>query len=316
MVATRAMTVRPSRMNAVIKYLLLMLALFASIGVPAQEQNNPLFNRILDKIEQMQNEVNELRNQNELTQFEVQTLQKNLDAQLSELKTKFDTSHTTSTVSPASVITTPTETQLKQLMDDFKKLNQKMTRTNNRLDELARIVETLQSRKTQTPETPAIEPEQPQTIEQPKETAPQPKTKVSPIEPAKLPDEDEYAAYSKAMSALDRADYTRLRDNLTRFLQDYPDGDYADDANYWVAESYYAEGDLEQAKPYFMQLIENYSDSEKREPALLKVAYIRLSNKQWEAARKIFESLKNDAEDEQIRKLAIEQLEQLERKGH
>ena len=134
-------------MNTAIKYLLLMLALFAGMGVWSQESNNPLLNRVLDKVEQLQNEVNELRNQNELTQFEVKTLQKNLDAQLSELKTKTDISHTTLTVSPASVESTPTEDQLKQLMDDFRKLNQKITRTNDRLNELARTVETLQLQK-------------------------------------------------------------------------------------------------------------------------------------------------------------------------
>lgn len=314
MVTTRAITPKPV-VSTISKYLFLTLALFTGITVPAQEQNNPLLNRVLDKMEQLQNEMNELRNQNELTQFELKTLQKNIDAQLSELEIKIDASDTTSTVSRQPVKATPAETQLKQLSDNFLKLNQKIIKTNNRLNELARIVETLKPQKFQTPEPATLEDEQPQTILQPEETAPRPKAKVSPIEPAKLPDENEYAAYSKAMNALDRADYTRLRDNLTRFLQDYPEGDYADDANYWVAESYYAEGDLEQAKSYFTQLIENYRDSEKHEPALLKIAYIRLNNKQWEAARKILERLKDEAENEQIRKLAIEQLEQLKSKG-
>ncbi len=309
-----------------VKYLLLVFALFAGIDVSAQEQNNALLNRVLDKVQQMQNEITELRNQNELTQFELKTLQKNLDQQLGELKSQIHRSLTTPTVSVKSMETAPTETQLGQLKSNFQKLEQQITKTNNRLDELARVVEEPQLRTPEVPviepaapviepavpvvesEAPPIEPEQPQAILQPEE-------KPSLIEPAGLPDEDEYAAYSKAMGALDRADYIRLRDNLTRFLQDYPEGDYADDANYWVAESYYAEGDLEQATVYFTQLIENYGDSEKREPALLKIAYIRLNKKQWEDARKILERLKNEAEDEQVRKLAIEQLEQLGNKG-
>ena len=298
-----------------VKYLLLIFALFAAIGVSAQEQNNALLNRVLDKVQQLQNEVTELRNQNELTQFELKTLQKNLDKQLSELETKIHGSHTTPTVSAKSTEAVLTETQLEQLKNNSQNLEQNITKTNNRLDELARIVEELQL---QTSKAPIIEPEVPEapTIEPevPEEPV-KPEEKPSPIEPAGLPDEDEYAAYSKAMGALDRADYTRLRDNLTRFLQDYPEGDYADDASYWVAESYYAEGDLEQATSYFTQLIENYDDSEKREPALLKIAYIRLNKKQWEDARKILERLKNEAEDEQVRKLATEQLEQLGNKG-
>ena len=295
-----------------IKHLLLIFILFAGINVSAQEQNSALLNRLLDKVQQLQNEVTELRNQNELTQFELKTLQKNLDQRWNELETQIHEAHTTSTMTPASMEVVPSETQLEQLKNNSQKLEQKITKTNNRLDELARIVKEMQLQKPEIPaiepEAPAVEPEAPQTILQPEE-------RPSLIEPARLPDEDEYAAYSKAMGALDRADYTRLRDNLTRFLQDYPQGDYADDANYWVAESYYAEGDLEQATSYFTQLIENYGDSEKREPALLKIAYIRLNKKEWEDARKILERLQNEAEDEQIRKLAIEQLEQLGNKG-
>ena len=295
-----------------IKHLFLIFALLASINVLAQEQNSPLLNRLLDKVQQLQNEVTELRNQNELTQFELKTLQKNLDQRWSELGTQIESVHTTPTIAPASIEVIPSEAQLEQLKNNSQKLEQEITKTNNRLDELARVVEEMQLQKPEVPtikpEAPVIEPEQPQAILQPEK-------KTAPMEPVRLPDEDEYAAYSKAMGALDRADYTRLRDNLTRFLQDYPLGDYADDANYWVAESYYAEGDLEQATSYFTQLIENYSDSEKREPALLKIAYIRLNKKEWEDARKILERLKNEAEDEQIQKLALEQLEQLGDKG-
>ena len=324
-----------------IKHLPLIFILFAGINVSAQEQNSALLNRLLDKVQQLQNEVTELRNQNELTQFELKTLQKNLNQRWSELETQIDRAHTTPTMSPAPTEVAPTNTQLEQLKNNSQELEQQITQTNSRLDELTRIVTEMQLQKPEVPaiepevpaiepeapaiepEAPAIEPEAPaiepevpaMEPEAPAIEAVEPEEKPSLIEPAGLPDEDEYAAYSKAMGALDRADYTRLRDNLTRFLQDYPQGDYADDANYWVAESYYAEGDLEQATLYFTQLIENYSNSEKREPALLKIAYIRLNKKQWEDARKILERLKNESEDEQIRKLAIEQLEQLGNKG-
>ncbi len=316
--------------QTMIKHLLLIFILFAGINVSAQEQNSALLNRLLDKVQQLQNEVTELRNQNELTQFELKTLQKNLDQRWSELETQIHEAHTTPTIAPASTEVAPTKTQLEQLKNNSQKLEQQITQTNSRLDELARIVEEMQLQKPEAPaiepeapaieaiepEVPAIEPEVPAIEpEAPAIEAIEPEEKPSLIEPAGLPDEDEYAAYSKAMAALDRADYTRLRDNLTRFLQDYPQGDYADDANYWVAESYYAEGDLEQATLYFTQLIENYGDSEKREPALLKIAYIRLNKEQWEDARKILERLKNEAEDEQVRELAIEQLEQLGNRG-
>ncbi|MXX99040.1 MAG: tetratricopeptide repeat protein [Gammaproteobacteria bacterium] len=299
------------------KCLFLMLVLFAStaINVAAQEQNNPLLNRVLDRIQQLQNEVTELRNQNELTQYNLKILKKNLDAQLMELKTHIGTSDTTPTVSSQAAQVSPADIRIKQHTDDLQKINQNINQINNRLDKLDNLVKTLQSEIPPIPETPAVEEQQPEPA-QTEETTPEIKTKASPVEDIKLPDENEYDAYSRAMSALDSADYTRLRDNLSRFLQDYPDGDYTDDANYWFAEAYYAEGNLDLAESYFTQLIEKYSDSEKHESALLKIAYIRLQKEQWEAARNVLELLKNESEDKQIRKLAIEQLEQLKSKGY
>ena len=348
MVSVNPVMTAQHRISMVNKYALLIFVLGASIyaNVMAQEQNTPLLTDIVGKMQQLQSELTELRNQNELTQHELKTFKKNLDLQLRKLETKIDQSATTSTISPEP---TPTPTvaadpRIEQLMGDIQRLQSNLKQTKNRLTKLTRVIETLKSTPSQTPSPHTIEIEQtkiPQPeetaptvkdkvtpikpaeppnmeqtkIPQPEETAPAIRDKVTPIKPAEPPNKEEYTAYSRAMSALERADYTRLRDNLTRFLQDYPAGDYADDANYWVAESYYDEGDLELAESYFMQLLENYKKSEKRESALLKIAYIRLNNKQWDAARKVLELLADEAKDKQIRKLATEQLKQLESKG-
>ena len=306
-----AMTIQPRSKNITRKCLLLVIVLCINIyvNVSAQEQNNPLITEVLDTIDQLRNEVNELRNQNEITQYKLQTFQKNLDEQL------MDIMPTTSTVPLRSTkVDSAANTQIKQLTNNMQKLEQEVSRMNGRLDKLARAIRTLEEKAPQPSALPATETEQ-ANITPPSDTAPAIKEKAIPIKPNELSDRNEYAAYSRAISALDRADYTRLRDNLNRFLQDYPNGSYADDASYWVAESYYAEGDLDLAQSYFTQLLENYQDSEKRESALLKIAYIRLNKKQWEAARNVLELLQNEAEDEQISKLASDQLKQLESKG-
>ena len=374
MVSVNPVMTAQHRISIVNKYALLIFVLGASIyaNVIAQEQNAPLLTDMVGKIQQLQSELTELRNQNELTQHELTTFKKNLDLQLRKLETKIDQSATTSTISPTPTVAT--DPRIEQLMGDIKRLQLNLKQTKNRLNKLTRVIETLKSTPSQTPSSHTIEIEQtkipqpeetapavkdkvtpikpaeppnmeqtkiPQPeetapavkdqvtpikpaeppnmeqtkIPQPEETTPAIKDKVTPIKPAGPPNKEEYTAYSRAMNALERADYTRLRDNLTRFLQDYPAGDYADDANYWVAESYYDEGNLELAESYFMQLLENYKKSEKRESALLKIAYIRLNNKQWDAARKVLELLADEAKDKQIRELATEQLKQLESKG-
>jgi len=339
-------------------------------------------------MQQLQKEVAELRNQNELMQYQLNNLDKNVNAQLEDLQVQVDNRPPAPPQLSAAI--EPTESDgsdnpAQQASDEVQQLRQALNQTNERLaeaqqtiaemqqlqqefdqnkarvEELTRVVDSLQSQVAELSQPPAVAepppvatevvaPQQQQTAAPPPQSAvppqqqsavpsqqqstaplqqqsaapqtrqitPQPPPLNAPlptIAPAKLPDANELAAYSQAMSALENADYTRLRDRLTRFLQDYPEGDYADDANYWVAESYYSEGDLERAEPHFMQFINNYRDSEKREPALLQIARIRLNKEQWEAARNILEPLAAEAEDEQIRARAVEHLEQLESQG-
>ena len=306
------MTIRQRAINITRNYLLLVVATLCIgiyVNVSAQEQNNPLLPEILDKMQQLQSELTELRNQNELTQYQLKTLRDNLDTQLKNMKTQMEIMPTTTTTAlPTPTKTDSADSRIKQLAGNIQILERKFNQITSRLDKLGRAIKALEAKTSPTSAPPTTETEQ-ANIPAAKE-----KEKVIPIKP-ELQNKNEYAAYSRAISALDRADYTRLRDNLTRFLQDYPSGNYADDASYWVAESYYAEGNLELAESYFTQLLDNYKDSEKRESALLKIAYIRLNNKQWEAARNVLEPLANDAEDKQIRKLAAEQLKQLESRG-
>lgn len=54
----------------------------------------------------------------------------------------------------------------------------------------------------------------------------------------------------------------------------YPEGEYADDAHYWIAESMYLNRDLDQSKKYFRTLIASFSDSPRVPDAMLKTAYI------------------------------------------
>ena len=60
---------------------------------------------------------------------------------------------------------------------------------------------------------------------------------------------------------------------FTRFIADYPTGSYADNAQYWLGETYYITRRFDAAIQEFERLISLHPDSQKLTHALLKVGY-------------------------------------------
>lgn len=92
------------------------------------------------------------------------------------------------------------------------------------------------------------------------------------IQPA-LPRGDEKAAYEEAFEALKQGRYAESSQLFSGFLQQYPDGEYAANATYWLGESYYVTQNYEIALETFQGLLARFPDSRKAPDALLKVGY-------------------------------------------
>ena len=60
------------------------------------------------------------------------------------------------------------------------------------------------------------------------------------------------------------------RSGFQEFLGKYPDSEAADDANYWLGDLWYGDGDWSQALDYFQRLMNDFPDSEYIPSALLK----------------------------------------------
>lgn len=67
--------------------------------------------------------------------------------------------------------------------------------------------------------------------------------------------------------------YEQSIKGFSRYLQQYPNGQYADNAQFWVGEAYYVMRKFEPAITQYQKLISNYPDSQKQAHALLKIAY-------------------------------------------
>ena len=80
---------------------------------------------------------------------------------------------------------------------------------------------------------------------------------------------------------------------LRAFLKQYPRHDYADNAQYWLGESFYARKDYQQALTEFRATIETYPRGNKVPDALLKVGYCYQALGQTEKARAVLEQVVN-----------------------
>lgn len=78
---------------------------------------------------------------------------------------------------------------------------------------------------------------------------------------------------------------------LRAFLGKYPRHDYADNAQYWLGESYYAAKDYTRALAEFRAVIETYPRGNKVPDALLKVGYCYQALGQIEKSRAVLEQV-------------------------
>ncbi len=83
----------------------------------------------------------------------------------------------------------------------------------------------------------------------------------------------EEGVYQQALETFRQGKYGAARKEFEGFLKAYPDSDLADNARFWIAESYYKEGVYEDAILAYETLIKKYPKSDKVPGAMLKQAF-------------------------------------------
>jgi tol-pal system protein YbgF len=86
----------------------------------------------------------------------------------------------------------------------------------------------------------------------------------------------ELAIYDAARGDFARGNYALARDGFDELLRRFPASNLADNAAYWLAESYYAEAQYLQALERYEEILIAYPDGDVRPAALLKTGYCRL----------------------------------------
>ena len=118
-------------------------------------------------------------------------------------------------------------------------------------------------------------------------------------------------AYQAAFNLLKAGRYDQAAKSFQQFLADYPESKFADNAQYWLGESYYVTRNFDSAMREFGMLIKQHPESQKLTHALLKVGYIHDELGQKEKAREVLTQLTINYPQSTAAGLAAKRLERM-----
>lgn len=256
-----------------------MLAIFLSVPVVAQDTDREQLIDMVLQIQQLQDEVRQLRGLVEEQQHLIDTLQRrqrdqylDLDQRIGELasfRPSAGPAISSAAGSPAVTTAAPAEDVPEVREDTFQS------------SEVTGLP---------TPQTEARE------------------VAASP--------EQEKAMYDRAFQALKELRYADAAESFQDFMQQYPDSEYADNAQYWLGESYYVTRNYEIALEAFQALLDNYPQSLKVPDSLLKVGYTHYELKQWDLARAALTQVQEQYPNTTVARLAENRLRSMRVEGH
>jgi len=102
---------------------------------------------------------------------------------------------------------------------------------------------------------------------------------------------DAQQIYDDAYADLVKGKFDLARQGLQQYLQMEPQGVLADNAHYWIGESYYSQKNYEEAGKEFSLVLEKFPDGDKAASAMLKLAYAQIASGKSSAGKKNLEAL-------------------------
>lgn len=124
------------------------------------------------------------------------------------------------------------------------------------------------------------------------------------IERVRANPEDERRSYDAAFDELKEGRYAEAARRFQSFLQMYPDGEYAPNAQYWLGESYYVTQNYQIALEAFQTLLRKFPNSTKAPDGLLKLGYCQYELRQWDEAEATLNRVVQQYPDTTVARLA------------
>ena len=119
--------------------------------------------------------------------------------------------------------------------------------------------------------------------------------------------------YQAAFDMISARRYEEAGAAFETFLAQFPTSPLADNAQYWLAETYYVRGQFNEALPEFRKVLEQYPQSAKLPDALLKVGYCQIELGDRTAARTSLQEVMRQFPDTTAARLASQRLTSLPR---
>ena len=139
---------------------------------------------------------------------------------------------------------------------------------------------------------------------------------AAPESPEKKDLQDERTkAYDAAYQAFKDSKYKEAREKFEAFMKAYPKNDLTDNAQFWIAETHYAEKSYEDAILSYETLLKKYPDSKKASSALLKQAFSFIEIKDPKTGKIILNKLVEKYPDSTDAELARKKLAELDKKN-
>ncbi|GMQ99194.1 MAG: hypothetical protein BMS9Abin18_0010 [Zetaproteobacteria bacterium] len=126
--------------------------------------------------------------------------------------------------------------------------------------------------------------------------------------------EKEKNHYTAAYLALKSGRYEEATRSFRSLLKTFPKGEYADQAWYWLGESYYAQRNLKQAIHAFETIAKHYPKSAKHAAALLKLGLAYQDASRMRNARATLQRLVREHSDSAAAEQARSQLRLMQKK--
>jgi tol-pal system protein YbgF len=100
---------------------------------------------------------------------------------------------------------------------------------------------------------------------------------------------DIYTHYRNALVLYGKNRWADARNGFQQVFDDEPSGELADNALYWIGETYYAAGDYPSAMRFYTRVIKEYANENKAPDALFKLGLAYAKTGDLGMARKTFE---------------------------
>jgi tol-pal system protein YbgF len=126
----------------------------------------------------------------------------------------------------------------------------------------------------------------------------------------------EKQAYRIALGLLKQRQYEEAVRAFEDLLVRYPNGEFADNARYWLGEAHYVKRDYSGALTQFQRVLGSYPLSPKVPASMLKIGYIHYDQSNWRRARTTLQDVVDKFPGTTEARLAERRLERMSREGH